>query len=115
MIASIRIVIEHGKQNAMDSVGKRLISHRNVLTSFLESASKIVLDNIEPQNFLLDALNKLLVQQSTDLELACECGRGNRCECRWNITPATENDATEHNITVSPSLHVKMTLDNNPK
>jgi ankyrin repeat protein len=115
MMESIRIVVEHGKQNAVDSVGKRLISHRNVLTSFLESASKVVLDNIEPENFLLDVLNKLFVQQSIDLELECECGRGNRCECRWNVTPATENDATEDNITVSPSLHVKMTLDNNPK
>ena len=115
MMESIRVVVEHGKQNGMDSVGQRLISQRSIFSSFLKAASKVALNSIVPQNFLLDALNKLLVQQSIDLELACECSR-NRCECRWNVvTPAPENDAAEHNITVSPSLHVKMTLDNNSK
>jgi hypothetical protein len=114
MMTSIRVVIEHGKRSAMDTVGKRLISYRSVFSSFLKAASKLALDHY-PQNFLLNALNKLIVQQSIDLEVPCGCSRGNRCECRWNVTPATENDATEDNITVSPSLHVKMTLDENQK
>lgn len=114
MMTSIRVVIEHGKQNAMDSVGTRLISHRNIFSSFLNTAaSEVAHNSVEPQTFLLDALNKLFMQQSIDLELACECA-ASRCECRWKVSPAPDNDATEDNITISPSLHIKMTLDANP-
>lgn len=120
LMISIRIVIEHGEQNDMDSVGKRMISRRNIFSSFLKRASEVANDSIVPQTFLLDLLNKLFMQQSIEIdkEMPCTCprGRGARqssCECRWNVV--SPDNATEDNTTISPSLHVKLILGANPK
>eukprot|EP00984_Skeletonema_dohrnii_P030579 scaffold22177_cov90-Skeletonema_dohrnii-CCMP3373.AAC.1 len=109
LLASIRIVIEHGDQHAMDLVGKRLVSHRSTCSSFVKTASESVIDSIEPQTFLLDALNKLFVQHSIDSEVACECERGSSCDCKWNV--GASDNVSEDAIIVSPSLHIKLTLD----
>jgi hypothetical protein len=114
LLASIRVVIEHGGQNAMDRVGKQIISHRSTFSPFLKTASEeVAIDSIDPQTFLLDALNKLFVQQSIDSESACACRRGSSCECRWS-NAGTSDNAGEDSITVSPSLHIKLTLDASP-
>jgi len=111
LLASIRVFIEHGDQHAMDSVGKKLISYRSIFSSFLKTASESAVDSIEAQTFLLDVLNKLLVQHSIDAEVACACQRGSSCGCKWNV--GTPDNVSEDNITVtvSPSLHIKLTLD----
>lgn len=113
LMISIRIVIDHGEQNDMDSVGKKVISRRNIFSSFLKGASEVSNDSI-PQTFLLDLLNKLFMQQSIeiDAEVPCACSR-NPCECKWNVV--SPDNATEDNTTVSPSLHVKLILGANPK
>jgi len=113
LLASIRVVIEHGDQHAMGLVGKRLISHRSTFSSFVKTVSESAINNIEAQTFLLDVLNKLLVQHSIDAEGACACKRGS-CDCKWNV--GTPDNVGEDNITVtvSPSLHIKLALDASP-
>eukprot|EP00984_Skeletonema_dohrnii_P030785 scaffold22545_cov107-Skeletonema_dohrnii-CCMP3373.AAC.1 len=109
LLACIRVVIEHGDQHAMGLVGKRLVSHRSTFSSFVKTASESAVDSIEPQTFLLDVLNKLLVQHSIDSEVACACEPGSSCDCKWNV--GTPDNVGEDNITVSPSLHIKLALD----
>jgi hypothetical protein len=98
----------------MDSVGKQIISHRSTFSSFLKTASEeVAIDSIESQTFLLDLFNNLFVQQAIDSELACACQRRSSCECGWS-NAGTSDNAGEDSITVSPSLHIKLTLDASP-
>mmetsp|Transcript_17161 Transcript_17161/g.26881 ORF Transcript_17161/g.26881 Transcript_17161/m.26881 type:complete len:958 (-) Transcript_17161:146-3019(-) len=116
LIISIQVVIDHGEQNDMDLVGKKITSQRNIFSSFLKRASELSHNSTEPQTFLLDLLNKLFMQQSIEInaEASCVCPPSMRssCECRWNVV--SPDNSTEDNTKVSPSLHVNLTLGANP-
>ena len=110
----IRIVILNGKQVKVDGLGKKIISYQNIFSSLLEAAAEASMcADGDDQIYLLDMLNKLLVQQSIDSDVACGCGRS-RCECKWKNDGSTESTENGVAASVPPSMHIQMTLKADP-
>jgi hypothetical protein len=110
----IRIVILYGEQVKVNELGKKIISYQNIFSSLLEAAAEAsVCADGDDQIYLLDMLNKLLVQQSIDSDVACGC-RKSSCECKWKNDGSTDSTDDGVAVSVPPSMHIQMALKADP-
>ena len=111
----IRIVILYGEQAKVDELGKKIISYHNIFSSLLKGAAEAsVCDDEDDRVHLLDIVNKLLVQQSIDSDVACGC-RKSSCECKWKKDGSTESTDDGVAASVPSSMHIQMALKADPR